>query len=84
MVKVKLAARLREETTMTVAWIAERLRMGTAGYVNNCLYRMLRTCFIDFARSWNHKEGKHSREVIARMDERIDRLMMEMERRALL
>jgi putative transposase len=40
MVKVKLAARLREETTMTVAWIAERLRMGTAGYVNNRLYRM--------------------------------------------
>jgi BarA-like signal transduction histidine kinase len=30
MVKVKLAARLREETTMTVAWIAERLRMATA------------------------------------------------------
>jgi hypothetical protein len=40
MVKVKLAARLREETTMTVAWIAERLRMGTAGYGNNRLYRM--------------------------------------------
>jgi putative transposase len=37
--KVKLAARLREETTMTVAWIAERLQMGTPGYVNNRLYR---------------------------------------------
>jgi hypothetical protein len=37
--KVKLAARLRAETTMTVAWIAERLHMGTAGYVNNRLYR---------------------------------------------
>jgi hypothetical protein len=40
MVKVKLAARLREKTTMTVAWIAERLWMGTAGHVNNRLYRM--------------------------------------------
>jgi hypothetical protein len=38
LVKVK-AARLREQTTMTVAWIAERLQMGTAGYVNNRLYR---------------------------------------------
>jgi hypothetical protein len=37
--KVKLAARLREETTMTVAWIARRLQMGTPGYVNNRLYR---------------------------------------------
>ncbi|MEP6663627.1 MAG: transposase [Verrucomicrobiota bacterium] len=37
--KVKLALRLRSETTMTVAWIAGRLRMGTAGYVNNRLYR---------------------------------------------
>jgi REP element-mobilizing transposase RayT len=37
LVKVKLAARLREQTTMTVAWIAERLQMGTAGYVNNRL-----------------------------------------------
>ncbi|MBI3849165.1 MAG: transposase [Verrucomicrobia bacterium] len=37
--KVKLAGRLREETTVTVKWIAERLEMGTAGYVNNRLYR---------------------------------------------
>src|SRR5438034_4420859 len=27
--KVKIAQRLRQETTMTLAWIAERLRMGT-------------------------------------------------------
>ena len=37
--KVKIAARLREETVVTVKWIAERLQMGTTGYVNNQLYR---------------------------------------------
>jgi len=37
--KVKIAARLREETLVTVRWIAEQLKMGTAGYVNNRLYR---------------------------------------------
>ena len=37
--KVKMAARLREEPLMTVKWIAERLRLRTAGYVNNRLYR---------------------------------------------
>lgn len=43
--KVKLAVRLREETTMTVAWIAERLRMGSAGYLNNRLYRWRKGLF---------------------------------------
>ena len=38
-VKVALAARLRAETTMTVGWIAERLAMGTSGYLNHLLYR---------------------------------------------
>ncbi len=38
-VKVALAMRLREETVMTVKWIAERLQMGTPGYVNHLLYR---------------------------------------------
>ena len=38
-VKVDLAARLRAETTMTVGWIAERLAMGTCGYLNHLLYR---------------------------------------------
>jgi hypothetical protein len=33
-VKVALAARLRAEMTMTVGWIAERLAMGTRGYLN--------------------------------------------------
>jgi hypothetical protein len=34
-VKVALAARLRAEATMTVRWIAERLAMGTRGYLNH-------------------------------------------------
>ena len=37
--KVVLAARLRADTTMTVGWIAERLAMGTRGYLNHLLYR---------------------------------------------
>ncbi len=37
--KVKIAARLREETLVPVAWIAKRLAMGAASYVNNRLYR---------------------------------------------
>ena len=37
--KVALAARLRTETTMTMGWIAERLAMGTRGYLNHLLYR---------------------------------------------
>ena len=36
--KVALAARMRAET-MTVGWIAERLAMGTRGYLNPLLYR---------------------------------------------
>ena len=35
--KVKIARRLRGETTMTLAWIAQRLAMGTAGYAAQCL-----------------------------------------------
>lgn len=31
--KVKLARRLRAETTVTLQWVADRLKMGTAGYV---------------------------------------------------
>jgi hypothetical protein len=37
--KVQIAGRLREETLVTVKWIATRLGMGTAGYLNNRLYR---------------------------------------------
>jgi hypothetical protein len=36
--KVRLARRLREQTTVTVAWIAGRLRMGTRGHVTHLLY----------------------------------------------
>lgn len=36
--KVRVAARLRRETTMTLAWIAERLRMGTPGHLAHLLY----------------------------------------------
>jgi len=35
--KIKIARRLRAETTMTWAWIAERLAMGTAGYTADSL-----------------------------------------------
>jgi putative transposase len=35
--KVALARRLRAETTMTLAWIAEHLRMGSWSYVSNLL-----------------------------------------------
>jgi len=35
--KVKMARRLRTETTMTWTWIAERLAMGAAGYAAYCL-----------------------------------------------
>ena len=37
-VKVKLAQRLRAETTMTIKWIAQRLRMGAWTYANSLLY----------------------------------------------
>ena len=35
--KVKLAARLRTETTVTVAWLAQRLAMGTRGHLAHLL-----------------------------------------------
>ena len=37
--KVRLAVRLRQETLVTVAWIAQRLKMGSAANVNTLLYR---------------------------------------------
>jgi hypothetical protein len=36
--KLAIAARLRAETSVTVKWIAERLRMGTAEHANHLLY----------------------------------------------
>ena len=38
-VKVKVAVRLRRETLVTVAWIAERLQMGSVANVNTLLYQ---------------------------------------------
>jgi hypothetical protein len=35
--KLKIARRLRAETTMTWGWIADRLAMGTVGYVAETL-----------------------------------------------
>jgi len=35
--KVKLAIRLRDETTVTIKWIAKRLRMGTWTHLNHLL-----------------------------------------------
>ena len=36
--KVRLAQRLRQETLVTLAWIARRLQMGSVAYLNNRLY----------------------------------------------
>ncbi len=36
--KVRLAQRLRQETPMTLAWIARRLQMGIVAYLNSRLY----------------------------------------------
>jgi hypothetical protein len=41
--KVKIAARLRRETTVTLAWIARRVQMGAPGHVSCLLYRKERT-----------------------------------------
>jgi len=40
--KVKIAARLRRETLVTVAWIAQRLCMGSVANVNTLLYHSRR------------------------------------------
>ena len=37
--KVRLACELRAKTTMPLAWIAERLKMGSRGYLTWLLYR---------------------------------------------
>lgn len=37
--KVKLAMKLREETTMTLKWVAEELHMGAWTHVSNLLSR---------------------------------------------
>ena len=37
--KVRIAERLRRETTMTLAWIGHHLYMGAPGHVSCLLYR---------------------------------------------
>jgi hypothetical protein len=37
--KVRVAKRLRQETTMTLAWIAPSLHTGAAGHVSGLRYR---------------------------------------------
>ena len=36
--KIRIAQRLRRETTMTLVWIAERLRMGTKTHLTHLIY----------------------------------------------
>jgi len=36
--KLKIASRLRKETTMSLAWIAQRLHMGTKTHLSHLLY----------------------------------------------
>ena len=38
--KLRIARRLRRETTLTLAWIAQRLAMGTAGHITDRLCRV--------------------------------------------
>ena len=35
--KLKIAARLRAQTTVTLKWIAHHLSMGAPGYLSDCL-----------------------------------------------
>ena len=48
--KVSLAAKLRAETTVTLGWISERLRMGTRGHLTHLLYHQARTDRLDTTR----------------------------------
>jgi len=36
--RLKMAARLRAETAVTVKWIAARLQLGTPGHLHHLLY----------------------------------------------
>jgi hypothetical protein len=36
--KVRIAVRLRQETTMTLGWIAQALHMGTKTHLSHLLY----------------------------------------------
>ncbi len=45
--KVELARLLREETTLALAWIAQRLSMGSCGYVSHLLKRKAKSANIE-------------------------------------
>jgi REP element-mobilizing transposase RayT len=49
-VKVRLAQQLRKQTTLTVGWIAARLRMGSRGYAVQLLWRTAHKIPISHAR----------------------------------
>ena len=42
--KVRIAARLRRESTMTLSWIAQRMQMGTSAHLAHLLYWHARKC----------------------------------------
>ena len=42
--KAAMARRLRQQTTMSLKWIARRLKMGTWTYVSNCLVQPEEKC----------------------------------------
>jgi hypothetical protein len=50
--KIRIALRLRKETTMTVGWIAQALQMGTRTHLSHLLY-------------WAGKENKKKEVKIA-------------------
>jgi len=44
--KVRLAEQLRAQTTVTAAWIAEHLYMGTRGHLTHLLYHRHRPSYL--------------------------------------
>jgi hypothetical protein len=51
--KMAIAERLRAETTVPVSWIAERLAMGTRGYLNHLLHRRRKASGRKYAKTKN-------------------------------
>ena len=52
---------MQAETTMTVGWIAERLAMGTRGYLNHLLYRRRKLSEELFNDNYSSPRGKNNR-----------------------
>ncbi len=53
--KVRLAAKLRAETTVTLGWIARRLHMGARGHLTHLLYR--------HAKKTNQRERRYANTI---------------------